>query len=109
MLEGADASRSKVALDVLDSLLEGCQVISFEWKYLYVNDTVASQGHRSKEELVGRTMTDCYPGIDGTPMFSVLRQRMADRAHHRMENEFTFPDGSKGWFELRFVPVPEGV
>jgi signal transduction histidine kinase len=26
-----------------------------------------------------------------------------------MENEFTFPDGSKGWFELRFVPVPEGV
>ena len=42
-------------------------------------------------------------------MFAILRRCMADRSHHRMENEFTFPDGSKGWFELRFVPVPEGV
>src|SRR5207249_3467737 len=48
-------------------------------------------------------------GIDASPMFSVLRRCMADRTHGRMENEFTFPDGSKGWFELRFIPVPEGV
>jgi len=108
-LDHSDASRNRVALDVLDSLVEGCQVIGFDWKYLYVNNTVATQGHRSKEDLVGRTMMECYPGIDGTPMFSMLRRGMADRAHHRMENEFAFPDGSKGWFELRFVPVPEGV
>jgi signal transduction histidine kinase len=24
-------------------------------------------------------------------------------------NEFTFPDGAMGWFELRFVPVPAGA
>jgi signal transduction histidine kinase/ActR/RegA family two-component response regulator len=109
MTSDGPTSSGRVALDVLDSLLEGCQVISFDWKYLYVNTTVATQGQRSKEDLIGRTMMECYPGIDGTPMFSVLRQCMADRAHHRMENEFAFPDGSKGWFELRFVPVPEGV
>src|SRR5262249_17425769 len=33
----------------------------------------------------------------------------SDRTHHRMENEFTFPDGSTGWFELRFLPVPQGA
>jgi PAS domain S-box-containing protein len=26
-----------------------------------------------------------------------------------MDNEFTFPDGSKGWFELHMEPVPGGV
>ena len=104
-----DASFDKLALDVLDSLLEGCQVIGFDWTYLYVNDAAARQGQRSREQLVGRTMMECYPGIDGTPMFAVLRRCMSERTHARMENEFTLPDGSKGWFQLRFVPVPMGV
>ena len=26
-----------------------------------------------------------------------------------MENEFTFPDGTVGWFELKISPVPEGI
>jgi PAS domain S-box-containing protein len=26
-----------------------------------------------------------------------------------MDNEFSFPDGCKGWFELHIEPVPEGI
>src|ERR1700722_11523275 len=99
----------EIAQDVLNSLLEGCQVIGFDSTYLYVNDTVVAQGRRPRAELVGRTMAECYPGIESTPMFAALQRCMTERKHDRMENEFTFPDGSKGWFELRFVPVPEGT
>ena len=99
----------RIARDVLDSLLEGCQVIDFDYRYIYVNDTVVAQGRQSREQMLGRTMVECYPGIDGTPMFSALGRCMTERKHDRMENEFTFPDGSTGWFELRFVPVPEGT
>jgi two-component system, cell cycle sensor histidine kinase and response regulator CckA len=99
----------RIAQDVLNSLLEGCQVIGFDYRYLYVNDTVVAQGRQSREQLVGRTMMECYPGIEGTPMFGALQRCLTERKHDRMENEFTFPDGSKGWFELRFVPVPEGT
>ncbi len=104
-LEPADS----IARDVLDNLLEGCQVVGFDWRYVYVNDAVVAQGRLKKEELLGRTMMECYPGIDATPMFARLRRCMTERKHDRMENEFTFPDGSKGWFDLRFVPVPEGT
>jgi len=109
MSKPGDAWSERIARDVLDSLLEGCQVIGFDWTYLYVNDTVAAQGRRSKEDLLGRTMMECYPGIDGTPMFVELHRCMEERKHTRFENEFTYPDGSKGWFELRFIPVPEGT
>ena len=98
-----------VARDVLDSLLEGCQVVSPEWRYLYANATVARHGQRSIEDLLGRTMMECYPGIETTPMFAMLRRCMAERTHLRMENEFALPDGTTGCFELRFVPVPQGV
>src|ERR1700676_2515088 len=96
---GMDDQSLQIARDVLNSLLEGCQVIGFDYRYLYVNDTVVAQGRQSREQLVGRTMMECYPGIENTPMFDALRRCMAERKHDRMENEFTFPDGSKGWFE----------
>jgi signal transduction histidine kinase len=54
-------------------------------------------------------MMEAYPGIDQTAMFAVLRRSMEQRVHGQLENEFIFPDGSKGWFDLRFEPVPEGM
>jgi PAS domain S-box-containing protein/putative nucleotidyltransferase with HDIG domain len=96
-------------IHVLDSMLEGCQIISFDWHYLYVNDVVANQGRVAKDKLIGQTMMDVYPGIDETPLFTTLRHSMKERKPVRMENEFTYPDGEKGWFELSIEPVAEGL
>ncbi|MFO0547845.1 MAG: PAS domain-containing protein [Polyangiaceae bacterium] len=103
--DGIDA----IARGVLDSLHEGCQVIDPSWRYVYVNDALLSQAQRARENLVGHTMMECYPGIDTTPMFVELARCMRDRTHHSMLNEFEFPNGSRGWFELRFLPVPMGL
>ena len=94
---------------ILDSLLEGCQVLGFDWQYLYVNDAVVAQSRRAREELLGSRMTELYPGIEQTPMFAELRRCMESRATGRLENEFRYPDGSTAWFELRIEPVPEGL
>ncbi len=101
--------RSILNLSILDSLLEGFQVIDYDWKYLYVNTTVASQGQSTIERLIGKTMMECYPGIENTFMFSQLRKCMDERVTLQFENEFIYNDGSKNWFELRIEPIPEGI
>lgn len=93
----------------LDHTIEGCQIISPDFRYLYVNRTVARQGHNTKNQLLGRTMMESYPGIEQTAMFERLRRCMKNHRPQRMENEFRFPDGSKGWFELKMERIPEGV
>ncbi len=93
----------------LESLLEGCQIIDFDYRYAYVNGAAATQGKKSIDELLGRTMSDVYPGIEETGMFENLKACMESRTPSRMVNEFRFADGSTGWFALRFEPVPEGV
>ena len=93
----------------LDNLIEGFQLISFDWKYLYVNDAVIKHSKYSKEELLGYTMMEKYPGIEKTPMFDLLKVCMRERKADYFENEFTYPDNSKGWFELRIQPVSEGL
>lgn len=94
---------------VFDHLLEGCQVIGFDYRYLYVNDAVVKHGRTAREELLGSTMLEAYPGIDNTTMFSVLKRCMESREPAEMENEFTYPDGGTAWFILKMEPVPEGV
>jgi hypothetical protein len=59
--------------------------------------------------LIGKPMMDVYPGIDRTPMFDVLQKCMEQRTSEVIENQFTFPDGSTQWFELRIRPVPAGI
>jgi len=93
----------------LENLLEGCQIIDFEYRYLFINNAAAKQGKKTSEELLGHKMMEIYQGIEITPMFSILHQCMQERIPRQMENEFIFEDGTKGYYLLSFEPVPEGV
>ncbi len=93
----------------LDCLTEGFQIIDFDWHYVYVNPAAARHGRRDASTLIGKAMADIYPGIDRTPLFAVLRKCMEQRLSHDTENQFTFPDGTTRWFELRVRPVPAGI
>ena len=93
----------------LDCLQEGFQIIGYDWHYIYVNPAAARHGRRPAEELVGHSIFEEYPGIDQTAMFGRLRRVMEERIPQVFESEFTFPDGSTRWFELRVQPAPEGI
>jgi len=111
MVSGADSADGSIEKYgyVFDHMLEGCQIISRDYRYLYVNKVVADQGRRTPQELLGKTMAECYPGIELTDMFDNLRNCINYGKPHTMENEFRFPDGAIGWFELRMEPLPEGA
>jgi PAS domain S-box-containing protein len=95
--------------ETLDYMLEGCQIIDYDWRYVYVNKAAATQGRKSKEELLGSTMMQAYPGIEKTELFSHLRNSMINRLTQQIDNEFSFNGGAKGWFKLSIEPVPEGI
>jgi len=94
---------------VIDSLREGIQVINREWRYVYLNRAALAHARKGADELLGRTMLECYPGIEGTELFAVLRACMTDQSESAMRNEFVYPDGSKRTFELRVRPCDVGV
>ncbi len=96
--------------ETVNSLMEGFQVIDFDWKYIYLNDAVLKQSkYPSKHDLLGFTMMEKYSGIETTALFKKLRLCMIERVPQTFENEFIFPDASRGWFELRIEPVPKGI
>ena len=101
--------KSNPKWSVLDSLLEGCQIIGHDWRYLYLNDAAVKHNQRPKKELLGKIYMEMWPGIEATEVFKKIKQCLIERVAHQMENEFVFPDGTKEWFSLSIQPIPEGV
>jgi PAS domain S-box-containing protein len=93
----------------LDAMLEGYQIIGYDWRYLYINPVAAVQGHYDRNKYYEHTMMELYPGIEETDMFRAIQKCMQENRPDRIENEFTYPDGTKAWFDLRIEPVPEGI
>ena len=93
----------------LDGILEGCQLIGFDWRYLYLNEAAAIHNRRPNSELLGRKMTEVWPGIEATAVFAMLHRSMEERVTIKQEIEFNFADGSSSWFDVQSQPTPQGV
>ncbi|MGE5363723.1 MAG: ATP-binding protein [Bacteroidota bacterium] len=93
----------------LDTMMEGCQMMGFDWSYLYLNETAEKHNRKPNTELIGRKYADMWPGIEKTRVYGLIKDCLENRNSYTIENEFTFPDGQSGWFELKIQPIPEGV
>lgn len=93
----------------LDNMMEGVQIIDFNWRYLYLNDEAVNQSNLGRDQLVGKSMLELYPGIEKTEMFQVLLRSMKSRSSARIDNQFMYSDKSSRWYNLSVLPVPEGL
>jgi two-component system cell cycle sensor histidine kinase/response regulator CckA len=93
----------------LDNMMEGARIIGYDYRYLYVNGVAARHARASVDSLIGRTMTECYPGIERTEFYRLIGQCLSARTHHVFDNEFVYADGSLAWFHVSIAPVEEGA
>lgn len=90
-------------------MIEGCQVIGFDWTCRFVNAAALAHVGRTEADLLGRTLMECFPEVETIAAFALLRRCMHLRTSERTEQEFRCADGSLRRFALRFHPVPDGV
>lgn len=93
----------------LDNMIEGCQIIGFDWRYIYINSAAEAQNRRPNKDLLGNVYTEMWPGVESTLVFASMKRVMEEKVDIHFENEFTFPDGYKGWYDLSIQPIPEGI
>lgn len=93
----------------LDTMMEGVQIIGFDGKLIYVNDKLANQAKFTKEQMIGRTLPELYPGVEQSPIYQSYQKCLQDRQPVHFENKFEFPDKSVEIFEISVQPVPEGI
>ncbi len=93
----------------LDNMLEGCAIIDFDMRYVYVNDALLVHALRPREELVGQRFEVAFPDLVGTTFEATLRLALEERVPQMIELDYQPPTGGLRWYTLSFQPVPEGV
>ncbi|MEO6550192.1 MAG: PAS domain S-box protein [Ferruginibacter sp.] len=109
LIEGKLINSEEQLRQTLDNLVGGAQIHDYNWRYTYVNDTLAKYSKQTKEELLGYTIMEKFPGIEDTRLFKVMERSMIERTNQELETEFNFPDGSVGYFQVSIQPVPQGL
>jgi PAS domain S-box-containing protein len=94
---------------ILDRLREGVQIIGRDFRYLYLNETSLRHARHRKEDLLGKKLSDLYPEIENTRFFKELKRSMKDGRTRSLQEEYSYPDGSKAWLDLCIQSIPEGL
>ncbi|WP_395066423.1 PAS domain S-box protein [Flavobacterium sp.] len=104
-----DLDALKQFQNIFDSLLEGIQIIDFDWNFIYVNETLCKHVNLKKEALIGQNIKDKFPNIEKLKIFKVLSDCMINRKTKQVQNKYIFEDDTAKWFELTIKPVKEGI
>lgn len=103
------AASEKQLRNTLNNMMEGVQIHDFDWRYIFVNETLTKFSQSPREELIGTRLMDKYPGIEQTDAFKSMERVMKSRIGEQIETAFVFPDGRKAHYQLSIQPVPEGI
>lgn len=95
--------------ETLDDMLESYIIISFDWRFLYLNESAARQGQMPKEKFIGQKLAEIYPGFEQTKAYSAFKECMEQRIATQIEDEFIHVDGSRKWYEFNIQPSNEGI
>lgn len=106
--QGLMASEKRLR-DTMDNMMEGAQILSFDWRFLYLNHAAVQPSRVTREELLGQNALEKYPQVVHTNLYRRMERCMLLREPQRFEDEFGYPDGGSSWFEFHIQPVPEGI
>lgn len=93
----------------LNNLADGVFVLDRSWRYTFVNDAALPLVKPTREELLGNTIFDVFPGIENTTFFKAYKNTMETGQINNLEDTFPGPDGKKWYYQIRTSAVPEGV
>lgn len=94
---------------VLDGMAEGFGVIAPDFTILEYNREALRMDGRSRDEIVGRSHWDAFPGTEHSEVGRLLKTAMADRRPATLVHRYASVTGGTAWLELRVHPTTDGA
>ncbi|MCD6147137.1 MAG: PAS domain S-box protein [Thermoplasmata archaeon] len=94
---------------LFESTSDSIYALDREWRYILANSATEHLTGMQKEELLGKKITEIFPGIEKTKIFESFRRVMEKRKAEVVSDEYVFDDGGRRWHEVRVYPSPRGI
>lgn len=102
-----EANNAKEQLSqILERISDGFGSLDRDWNYIFVNERLAQNVGRKREDLLGRNIWKVFPEAIGTPVHKAYLRAMEEQ--EVIDLEHFYPHFGK-WFQHRFYPSPDGL
>ncbi|MDD5169207.1 MAG: PAS domain S-box protein, partial [Syntrophales bacterium] len=71
---------------ILNSIADGFYVLDMEWRFVHVNDSTLHHMGKTREEVLGRTLFDVFPGTRNSIIETEYRSAMESGEPRHLEN-----------------------
>ena len=94
---------------VLANMGEAFTLFDRDFTILEINQAALQVVGLPRDELVGRSHWDAFPGTFDAPIGLMYRTALAEQRPGSLEHLHEFPDGRRILFEVRAFPVADGL
>jgi PAS domain S-box-containing protein len=108
-MQVSSSSSQQLAADavaILESISDGFFSVNKEGKFAYVNRQAERILNVRREQILGRTMAEAYPGLHDTAFESAYIKAIREKVPTEVTAHY--PDHDK-WYEVRISPVASGL
>lgn len=95
--------------NVLNGMDEAFGIMDRDFRILAFNDAALRLETSRREEILGRTHWEVYPGSEDGEIGHLLKRAMNERTPVTLEHLHAGNHGPSRWLEMRAYPVPEGL
>ena len=103
---GGGAGTDLPIQNIFDGISEAISLLDHDWNYIYANAQAELLAGMNKEQLIGKSVWDLFPGALGTEFEVAARRAMAEQK--QITFEYYFPNFGR-WYEHRLYPTPQGL
>jgi len=99
------AERERLA-SILESITDGFFALDRQWRYTYVNREAERLVGRTREELLGKSVWECFPLLVGSAWEREYRRALHENVPVHLESYYAPLDD---WFETHAYPSEAGL
>jgi PAS domain S-box-containing protein len=102
-----EANKAKEQLSqILDRISDGFGSLDRDWTYTFVNEQLAKNVGKKREDLLGRNIWEVFPEAIGTPVHKAYFRAMEEQVAIDLEHYYS---PFRRWFQHQFYPAPDGL
>lgn len=94
---------------IFDTLIEGVQIISPDWEYLYVNPASARQLNLEVSDFKRKKVHHLFPHLSGSELDENVRAVFETKKSFDKEIKLKVFKDRPCWYQLKLRPIDEGV
>ena len=95
--------------ELLQLISEGFLLVDADFMVIGWNAEAQRIDGRSANDIIGRSVWDCWPDLTTSKLGRLWQQAMSDRRPVSLEHFYTWPTGRHAWIEMRAFPADHGL